>query len=276
MKRTILLLLAGIYTLSVGCNTATHEDKATASNNDAVSLPQVINYQLINIYPHDPTCFTEGLEYVDGCFYESAGQYGASDVRKTDLKTGNVLEKTLLDKKYFGEGLTLLNGKLYQLTYKEATGFIYNITKLKLTGQFSYNTGEGWGMTHDAKYLIYSDGTNVIHYMDAKTWQEVKKLTVTDEHGPVNYINELELIKGSLYANQWQTDLILKIDTATGKVVARADLSDLRAKTGIPPINPSMQRGPEVLNGIAYDAATNRIFVTGKYWPKLMEIRLDN
>ena len=236
----------------------------------------MITYQLLNVFPHDPGCFTEGLQYVNGSLYESAGQYGASDIRKTDLKTGAVEKKTLMDKKYFGEGATVLNGKVYQLTYRENTGFIYDAATLKQTGTFSYNTGEGLGITNDGHYLIYSDGTSVIHYMDPATFQQAKQLNVTDEHGPVMNINELELIKGSLYANQWQTDQILKIDTATGKVTGRADLSDLRAKIGIPPISPSTQRGPEVLNGIAYDSAANRIFITGKYWPKLLEIRLDN
>jgi glutamine cyclotransferase len=280
MKQYFLLLLVGTCVWLTGCNNNTTQDStsstATAKDSNAVTVPQVINYQLVNAYPHDPTCFTEGLEYVDGVLYESAGQYGGSDMRKTDLKTGKVIERTLMDKKYFGEGITVLDGKVYQLTYKENTGFVYDAATLKKTDEFSYNTGEGWGMTNNGQYLIYSDGTSVIHYMDPATKQQVKQLNVTDEHGAVININELELIKGYLYANQWQTDLILKIDTATGKVVARADLSDLREKTGIPPINTNTQSGPEVLNGIAYDRIANKIFITGKYWPKLLEIKLDN
>lgn len=275
--RYYILFLSGVLGLLAGCNTPTSQKaNNTASNIETPNVPLVINYQLINIYPHDPTCFTEGLQYVNGCLYESCGQYGASDVRKTDLQTGKVIRKTAMDKQYFGEGIAVLKGKLYQLTYRENTGFIYDTGTLKQTGTFKYNTGEGWGMTTDGNYLIYSDGTDVIHYLDVNGWMVVKNLKVTDEHGPVNNINELELINGAFYANQWQTDLILKIDTATGRVVARADLSDLREKAGIPPINPANEKGPEVLNGIAYDEANNRIFVTGKYWPKLLEIKLDN
>ena len=240
-----------------------------------IAVPLSISYDILNEYPHDPGAFTEGLEYKDGNLYESTGQYGYSDIRKVDLKTGKVLLSKNMEPQYFGEGLTILNGKIYQLTYREGKGFVYDLATLKLLTTFTFAASEGWGMTNNGSYLIFDDGTNLLHYLDPNTFKEVKQLTVTDEHGPVNEINEPELIHGYIYANQWQTDLILKIDTSTGHVVARADLGTLRQRAGIP--QPSGRRnGPDVLNGIAYDAATNRIFITGKNWPKLFEIRLDN
>lgn len=241
----------------------------------AVAAPAVISYDIINEYPHDPSAFTEGLEYREGMLYESTGQYGTSDIRKTELKTGKVLASTKMEARYFGEGMTILNNKVYQLTYREGKGFVYDLATLKQEKTFTFNAPEGWGMTNNGIHLIFDDGRNILHFVDPNTFAEVKQLTITDEHGPVNEINELELIHGYIYANQWQTDNILKIDTATGKVVGRADLSSLRQRVGIPP--PGGRRNePEVMNGIAYDAATNRIFITGKNWPKVLEVRLDN
>ena len=265
----MLLLLAA-------CN---NEQKPAQSTETAIdnslSVPTTISYDIVNEYPHDARAFTEGLEYKDGYLYESTGQYGSSDIRKVELKTGKVLLSKSMEPKYFGEGLTILNGKIYQLTYREGRGFVYDLATLKEERTFSFTAQEGWGMTNNGTFLIYDDGTNIFHYIDPATFKEVKQLAVTDEHGPVNELNEPEMIHGYIYANQWQTDYLLKIDTATGHVVARADLSSLRQRAGIPP--PSGRRnGPDVLNGIAYDAATNRIFITGKNWPKLFEIKLDN
>jgi glutamine cyclotransferase len=251
-------------------NTTPATDTAVPSN-----IPAAISYDVVNEYPHDPAAFTEGLEYVNGYLYESVGNYGSSDIRKVDLKTGKVLVSTKMDARYFGEGLTVLNGKIYQLTYREGTGFVYDLATLRKERSFSIATAEGWGMTNNGSSLIFDDGTNVLHYIDPATFKELKQLAVTDEHGPVNEINELQLIKGYIYANIWRTDYLIKIDTVTGHVVGRADLSDLRQRTGIaaPGNDPT---GPDVLNGIAYDATTNRIFITGKNWPKLMEVKLDN
>ena len=271
------LLFAAVFIAA--CNNRNNTTSPTKENTDnastAVSVPAAISYDIINEYPHDPRAFTEGLEFRDGNLYESTGEYGQSDVRKVDLKTGKVLLSKQLEARYFGEGLTILNGKIYQLTYREGRGFVYDLATLKLLNTFSFIASEGWGMTNNGTCLIFDDGTNVLHYLDPNTFKEVKQLAVTDEHGPVNEINEPEMIRGYIYANQWQTDYILKIDTATGHVVGRADLSTLRQRAGIPP--PSGRRNtPEVLNGIAYDTATNRIFITGKNWPKLFEIKLDN
>ena len=249
-----------------------NEHKTESSD---VHVPAVISYDIVNEYPHDPGAFTEGLEYKDGFLYESTGQYGSSDIRKVELKTGKALLSTKLEAKYFGEGLTILDGKIFQLTYREGKGFIYDLATLKLEKAFTFNANEGWGMTNNGACLIFDDGGNVFHFIDPVSFKEIKQLTVTDEHGPVNELNEPELIHGFIYANQWQTDYILKIDTATGQVVGRADLSSLRQRAGIP--SPSHNpHAPDVLNGIAWDAVNNRIFITGKNWPKLFEVRLDN
>ena len=237
--------------------------------------PKYIGFSIVAEYPHDPTAFTEGLEYAGGAFYESTGEYGHSDLRKVDPKTGKVLNKVPLDGKYFGEGLTILGGKVYQLTYRENTGFVYDSATMKLERTFPLPAAEGWGMTNDGRCLIFDDGSNVLHYLDPSTLKEVRKLAVTDEHGPVQEINELEMVNGFIYANRWKTELILKIDTATGKVVGRADLGSLRRQGGISP-ETGVRGAPEVMNGIAYDRVGNRFFITGKYWPKVFEVKLDN
>lgn len=276
LKRLTNAALALAIALVAACNNQP-ATPASADTTPAVAEPdiKVIPFDVVHEYPHDPMAFTEGLEYHDGILYEGTGEYGESDVRKTDVATGKILAQQKMDGRFFGEGVTVLNGKLYQLTYKEGKGFVYDAATLKKLQEFRLNTAEGWGMTNNGTHLIYDDGTNVLHFIDPNTFAEVKTLKVTDDRGPVNEINELELIKGYLYANQWQTDLILKIDTSTGRVVGRADLSSLRQRVGIP--QPSGRRhSPEVMNGIAYDTAGNRIFITGKYWPKILEIKLDN
>lgn len=270
-------LVAAALLFLAACDNKPAPPPATESPAEAsgVLVPSIISYNIVNTYPHDTKAFTEGLEFHDGMLYESTGQYGESEMRTVDLVTGRVLHTTKMDSRYFGEGMTVLNGKVYQLTYREGKGFIYDAKTLKQTGGFTFNTPEGWGMTNNGSQLIFNDGGSTIHFMDPSTFQIVKELKVTDERGPVSQVNEMELIKGYIYANQWMTDLILKIDTATGKVVARADLSPLRQQAGIPGFT-GREDGPDVLNGIAYDEATNRIFITGKNWPKLFEVKLDN
>ena len=277
--------LARLYTcllaVAVAAASCGDEEKPateTTETTETIPLPKMIQYTLVAMYPHDPQAFTEGLQYVDGYLYEGTGAYGMSELRKTDLKTGNVLQSKKLDSKYFGEGITVMNGKIYQLTYKEKTGLVYDLKTMQQTGTFSFDAAEGWGLTNDGANLIYGDGSSNLYYLDPNTFQQTKQLQVKDNYGTVSNINELEYINGYIYANQWNTHLILKIDPATGKVVAQANLTALRKQGGIPPVD---ERGedpfaPEVMNGIAYDAANNRIFVTGKYWPKLFEIKLDN
>ena len=257
------------------CSNNEHHEDTNTSDTPTIALPATISYQLMNEYPHDTAAFTEGFEFENGFLYESTGEYGFSELRKTDMRTGKVVLSKKLDNNFFGEGLTILNGKIYQITYRELKGFVYDKTNFKLERTFTIDANEGWGLTNDGKYLIYDDGSNTLHFLDPNTFKEVKTLAVTDEHGPVQNINELEFIKGFIYANIWKADQIIKIDTGTGKVVARADLGDLRQKTGIP--QPGNSRtAPEVMNGIAYDAGSNKIYITGKYWPKVFEIKLDN
>lgn len=272
-KGVCLLLVCSI----AACNNDKPADTKTAATVNAPeqNIPSLISYDIVKEYPHDPTAFTEGLEFKDGFLYESTGEYGVSDIRKVELATGKVLASHKMDAKYFGEGLTIIGDKMYQLTYREGAGFVYDLKTLKPSGTFSFPTPEGWGMTNNGASMIYDDGSNILHFIDPVSFKEVKRLSVTDEHGPVNELNEMELIKGYLYANVWKTEYIIKIDTATGHVVGRADLSSLRQRAGIPPVT-GRKNTPEVMNGIAYDATNNRIYITGKNWPKLLEIKLDN
>lgn len=276
MKKAAFILLLVGFAACKSHNTENETPSTPAETPVNPNIPVAIQYAIVNIYPHDPAAFTEGLEYRDGALYESSGEYGVSDVRKTDLVTGKVLQATKMAKQYFGEGITVLNNKLYQLTYKEQTGFVYDFKTLKQQRTFTFKTREGWGMTNDGTNLIYGDGSDVLFYLDPATMNVVKQVKVTDENGPVTYINELELIKGFIYANIWQRDIIVKIDPATGKVVGRVDMGDIREKIGIQQPVANVRNAPEVLNGIAYDSTNNKIYITGKYWPKLLEVKLDN
>ena len=265
-----------VFVLCV-CNSCKNNEKHDEEpNSPAANVPVNIPFEIVKTYPHDTAAFTEGLQYVNGKLYESTGNYDESDIRIVDLATGKPELKKPLEGKYFGEGITVLNGKAYQLTYKEKTGFVYDAKTLKLEKTFTFNEGEGWGLTNDGKNLIMSIGDNNLYFLNPNTLQETSRIGVTDQYGPVQNINELEYIKGYVYANRWQEEVIIKIDPATGKVVGKADLSSLRAKAGVPEINRLTGEGPDVMNGIAYDSANNKIYITGKYWPKLLEVKLDN
>jgi glutamine cyclotransferase len=224
-------------------------------------------YRVMHTYSHDPDAFTQGLVYVDGYLYESTGRNGKSSIRKVDLPTGRVLEHHDLAEKYFGEGLTSWGSDLIQLTWKDGLGFVYDRATLRWKRSFQYS-GEGWGLTHDDRQLILSDGTPKLRFLDPQTFAETRSLPVKDEKGqPVSDINELEYIHGEIYANIWQTDQIVRISPRTGKILGRIDLSGLMDKSQLP-------NSDAVLNGIAYDAKTDRLFVTGKLWPKLFEIKI--
>lgn len=238
------------------------------------NTPPLINFSVMQAHPHDTASFTEGLLFHDGQLYESTGtEPSMPESRRSlfgvlDLKTGAIGKKAELDRnKYFGEGIAFLNGKVYQLTYTTKVGFIYDAKTFKKTGEFTIPSKEGWGMTTDGASLIMSDGSSNISWLDPNTFRLVKVLGVTDNNGPVSNINELELIKGSLYANQWQTNYILKIDTSSGKVTGRLDLTSL--------VNEVRNKYPssEALNGIAYDSTSGKVYVTGKLWPNVFEIK---
>lgn len=227
----------------------------------------VFDIAILHTYPHDPGAFTQGLLYRDGFLYESTGMHGRSSIRKVKLETGEVLQKADLPQEYFGEGLTDWNDELYGITWQSHKGFVFDLATFKLKRQFSY-PGEGWGLAHDERQLIMSDGSNELRLLDPRTLQESKRIQVTVNGVPVDQINELEWVGGQIFANLWQTDVIARIDPASGNVVGWIDLSPLlRAER-------KHMGSDDVLNGIAYDAAGKRLFVTGKQWPKLFEISL--
>ncbi len=224
-------------------------------------------YRVVHVYPHDRSAFTEGLFYLDGFLYESTGLEGRSAIRKERLETGEVVQSRSIAPEYFGEGIVAWKGRLIELTWKSQVGFIYDLATLAPFADFHY-PGEGWALTRDDHRLIMSDGTPELRFLDPDTLKELGRVTVTDEGRPVANLNELEFVKGEVYANIWQTDLIARIDPKTGHVVGWIDLSGLLS-------DQDRAAAPvDVLNGIAYDAAHDRLFVTGKLWPKLFEIKL--
>jgi glutaminyl-peptide cyclotransferase len=228
------------------------------------SLP-VFTFTLVRSYPHDATAFTQGLQYIDGFLYEGTGNHGASSIRKVKLETGEVLQKRDLPEQYFGEGIVVRGDELVQLTYKTEIGFVYDRQTFAPKRTFKYQ-GEGWGLTEDGKNLVMSDGSDRLRLLDPGTLNELRRIPVTAAGTPVRNLNELEWVKGEIFANIWQTDYIARIDPATGRVTGWIDLRGLlssgeRAKT-------------DVLNGIAYDASGDRLFVTGKWWPRVFEITL--
>lgn len=235
----------------------------------AQSVLQEASFQIIRSYPHDPKAFTQGLIYVDGHLYESTGLNGRSSIRMVDLATGRVLQQYDLPAEYFGEGLTDWGSTLVQLTWKAHKAFVYDRFSFSLLRTMSYE-GEGWGLTHNAKYMILSDGSAYLRFMDPKTFREVKRIHVTQDTGEaVPNLNELEYVRGEIYANVWMTDMIARISPSTGKVLGWIDLGTIIDKG-------ELGDQDAVLNGIAYDAVRNRLFVTGKLWPKLFEIKVIN
>jgi glutamine cyclotransferase len=225
----------------------------------------VYGYQVVRTYPHDPNAFTQGLLLRDGFLYESTGLEGASSIRKVELETGRVELERSISSRYFGEGIVDWKDRLIELTWKHQLGFIYDLDDFETRGEFSY-PGEGWALTRDDHRIIMSDGTARLRFLDPETLKETGGVTVTDEGRPVDQLNELEWVKGEIYANIWQTDRIARIDPATGQVKSWIDLAGLL---------PAEDRWrADVLNGIAYDAKADRLIVTGKLWPRLYEIRL--
>ena len=224
----------------------------------------VCTYEVIDTYPHDDDAYTQGLLFEDGELLESAGRYGESSLRRVVLETGQVVQVTHLDAAYFAEGLALWENRLLQLTWQENICFLWDAVTFAPQGSFSY-TGEGWGLTHDGRQLIMSDGTSTLRFRDPETFVELGAVSVTDDGPLVDHLNELEWIRGEVFANIWLTDLIVRIDPNTGRVIAWIDLSGL-----LDPPPPLAQ----VLNGIAWDDDGERLFVTGKLWPSLFEIEL--
>jgi glutamine cyclotransferase len=222
-------------------------------------------YRVVNTYPHDPGAFTQGLIYDEGTLYEGTGLRGRSSLRQVELETGQVIRSRQLADVYFGEGITSYSDQIFQLTWQSNVGFVWEEDTFELVQEFSYPT-EGWGITHDGHRLIMSDGSATLHFWDPETLEEIGSVQVHDSVQPVERLNELEYIGGEVLANVWLTDRIARIDPETGGITGWVDLSGL--------LTPSERADADVLNGIAYDAVNDRLFVTGKWWPKLFEIEL--
>ncbi len=239
-----------------------------SSNGIHATRPLEYTFKIVRTFPHDPTAFTQGLAYRDGFLYEGTGLKGRSSLRKIRLETGAVVQRVDLAPEFFGEGLTLLKNEVVQLTWQSQTGFIYNVSDFRLLRRFSY-PGEGWGLTTNGKSneVFVSDGTSEIRVLDSVTLAEKRRFTVHDRDTPINQLNELEFVDGEIFANVWQTDRIARISPKSGAVVGWIDLTGL--------LSPIYRLEPgAVLNGIAYDSNRKRLFVTGKLWPTVFEIRL--
>lgn len=258
----------------MACNDSDpNNGSSTGSGETTAAAPPLIPFTVVNKYPHDTASFTQGLTIHQGQLMESTGSpenisNNGSWLGPVELASGKSDKKVTLDKEYFGEGMTILNDKIYYITWTSKKGFVFDAKTFKKIKEFGYNT-DGWGLTNDGKNIIMSDGTNKLYFYSPDSLRLLNILSVTDNNGPVGNINELEFINGSIYANQWETPYILKIDPASGSVTGRMDLSNLlnEAKSAYP--------GADVVNGIAYDSTTNKLYVTGKKWPSLYEIKIQ-
>ena len=228
------------------------------------NLP-TFTYRIVNVYPHDPNAFTQGLQYVDGVLYEGTGLNGRSSIRKVALDTGKVLQQRAVPAEHFGEGIAVWKNDLIELTWQTHVAFVYDLKTFEPKKRFSY-PGEGWGLTQDGTNLIMSDGTDQLRVLDPLTFAEKRRIAVTAAGQPLRNLNELEVVKNEIFANVWQTDFVARIAPDTGRVAGYIDLRGL--------LTPGERANTDVLNGIAYDAAHDRLFVTGKLWPKLFEIRI--
>lgn len=273
-----LALLSGFLLLICSCNNSDKSSEtavtAHAETNGNVPPPVPVPYTVLNIYPHDTKAFTQGLVFYNKQLYEGTGQKKESTLRKVDYKTGTVQQKIDLDPQLFGEGITVLNDTVYQLTWQDHLILVYSLKDFKLIRK-GYWPNEGWGITDDKTNLIISDGTDKLYFVRPSDFKLMKIVSVSNNLGPVNNLNELEYINGYIYANQWETDYILKIDPSSGFVVGILDFTDALKKLANINYDREAQEEGAVLNGIAWDAADNKIFITGKRWPKLLEIRIN-
>ncbi len=244
-------------------NTRTKTIK-TVSNTEA----KIYNYSIVNHYPHLTTSYTQGLEYYNGYLYEGTGEYGKSHLYQINIKTGEPLKSNKLDDKYFGEGITILNNKIYQLTYRAQKGFVYDLNDFALIDSFQFASKEGWGLTNDGNNLIMSDGSHVLTWLNPEDFSVVKTVQVANNRDVIWYLNELEYIDGIIYANIYMTEIIVQIDPKTGKILSEINLK------GILNMYKNQTDTVNYMNGIAYDKENDRLFVTGKLWPRLFEIKL--
>lgn len=228
--------------------------------------PKSLSYKIVKNYPHSKKYYTQGLEFYEGYLYEGTGENGSSGIYKVNLSNGNAVQSHSMEDKYFGEGITILNDKIYQLTYRSKKGFIYNLTDFAVIDSFQYKSSQGWGLTNDGNNLIMSDGTHKLFWLDPNNLSTIKTIQVSNNKGIVNNINELEYIDGRIFANIYTTNIIIEIDPETGKVLSEINLS------GIIDMYDNQKDRIDYMNGIAYDKKGKRIFVTGKLWPKLFEV----
>lgn len=267
-----VLLIVLLVVFNISCKNDDNNNHPTPDNPDLNEPPpKTLSYSILKAFPHDTSSFTEGFEFYKGELYESTGNRGESKLMKINLATGKPLKQIDLDKKYFGEGITILNDTIYQLTYQEKTAFAYSVKDFKKLKEFSFTTDtkEGWGMTNDGKNLIATDGGSNLYFFNPANFSLIKKLTVTDGGSLTFNLNEVEYVEGYIYSNQWNYNTIFKIDAATGKVVAKADMTDL--------VNQARAKNPAIdsFNGIAYDKTTKKLYVTGKYWTEIYEIQFS-
>ena len=261
----IFLLLAVFFTSSCSDIPELKYDKHASDETNSQKVP-IYTYRIVNRYPHDKNAFTQGLLFKDGVIYEGTGIYGKSSLRKIELETGFVLQLYELPARYFGEGVTIFNDIIVQLTWRSNTGFVYDRISFELLGDFTYKT-EGWGITNDGERFIMSDGTSTLHILDPETFNVIGHIDVCSNDVPISKLNELEYINGQIYANIWKTDNIAIINPDSGQLSGWIDMS------GLLPLQ-DYGNSVDVLNGIAYDTVNNRLFVTGKLWPWLFEIEL--
>jgi len=263
--RPILVLALALS--SFQCQPGANGDATPKKPEPPPNAPAAVyRYQIVNMWPHDSNAFTQGLILSDGKLLESTGQEGFSSLRRVELETGKVLKKVDVPKPYFAEGIALLNGKIYQLTWQHQLGFIYDAQTFERVGQFKY-TGEGWGLATDGTSLILSDGSNRLRFLDPSDFHVARTITVLDGQTPVNELNELEFVQGEIYANVWHDNRIATINPQSGHVTAWIDLNGLMPEG-------ELQDPEAVLNGIAYDQANDKLYVTGKLWPRLFEIKV--
>ncbi len=251
-----------IVTKTDGTNNSKVQSVKTLSDIES----ETFSYQVVNSYPHLITSYTEGLEYYNGYIYEGTGENGESHIYQINLKTGQPTKTFKMDKIYFGEGITILNNKIYQLTYHAQKGFVYNLDDFSVIDSFRFISQQGWGLTNDGKNLIMSDGSHNLTWINPNDFSIVKTLQVANKLGLLSNLNELEYVDGMIYANIYTTNVLVKIDSETGKVLSEINLS------GISDMHDNGQI--DYMNGIAYDKENDRLFVTGKWWPRLFEIKL--
>ncbi len=265
MREVGVVLVLLLSFTSFNCQTETIANLSGENTGEKGGVPRY-GYEIVSTWPHDKDAYTQGLVFHDGKLLESTGQEGRSSLRSVEPETGKVLKKINIPRPYFAEGITFFKGKIYQLTWQHQLGFVYDAESLEKLGEFSYR-GEGWGLTTDGSSLIMSDGTNRIRFLDPDNFRVSRTISVLDGRTPVAGINELEYVQGEIYANIWRKDRIARIDPQNGRVAGWIDLTGLRARAEV-------TDEEAVLNGIAYDETNNRLFVTGKLWPKLYEIRV--